>query len=74
MLTVGKTVWTVRTFCQNEAADGFVVYDLIAWSEEGGVLAYVNAAAVLNGSDIGEDAAGTLRDLAGEWFSSLEIR
>ena len=73
-LTLGKTVWNVRTVCQNEAEKGFVVYDLIAWSEEGGVLAYVNAAAVLNGSDIGEDAAGTLRDLAGEWFSSLEIR
>ena len=74
MLTVGKTVWTVRTFCQNEAADGFVVYDLIAWSEEGGVLVYVNAAAVLRGAGIGDDAEPTLTDLMKAWFSSLEIR
>ena len=73
-LTLGKTVWNVRTVCQNEAEDGFVVYDLIAWNEEGGVLAYVNAAAVLRGAGIGDGAEQTLTDLMQEWFSSLEIR
>ena len=73
-LTVGKTVWNVRTFCQNKAEDGFVVYDLIAWSEEGGVLVCVNAAAVLRGAGIGDDAEPTLTDLMKAWFSSLEIR
>lgn len=73
-LTLGSTVWTVRSFCQEAQADGYVVYDLIAWSEADGVIAYVNASAVLRGTALGGNAAETVTGLLQEWFSSLEIR
>ena len=72
--TAGSTVWNIRSFCQEAQEDGYVVYDLIAWSDADGVLVYVNASAVLRGAALGEKAAETVSGLAQEWFSSLEIR
>lgn len=73
-MTVGSTVWNVRTFCQEAQADGHVVYDLIAWNEADGVLAYVNASAVVRGDALGEKDAEAVSALMQDWFSSLEIR
>ena len=72
--TSGSTVWNVRSFCQEAQTDGYLVYDLIAWSEADGALAYVNASAVLRGAALGDKAAETVSALMQEWFSSLEIR
>ena len=72
--TLGKTAWNVRSFCQEAQADGYIVYDLIAWSEADGALAYVNASAVLRGTGLSEKDAETVTGLLQEWFSSLEIR
>ena len=72
--TLGSTVWNVRSFCQEAQTDGYLVYDLIAWSEADGALAYVNASAVLRGAALGDKAAETVSALMQEWFSSLEIR
>ena len=72
--TSGSTVWNVHSFCQEAQTDGYLVYDLIAWSEADGDLAYVNASAVLRGAALGDKAAETVSALMQEWFSSLEIR
>ena len=72
--TIGKTAWNVRTFCHEAQADGYIVYDLIAWTGADGVLAYVNASAVLRGTSLAEKDAETVTALLQEWFSSLEIR
>lgn len=72
--TLGSTVWNVRSFCQEAFWEGYLVYDVIAWSETDGTLAYVNASAVLRSTGFGDKATDVVTGLLQEWFSSLEIR